>query len=81
MRRLGHDVLTSFESGKANAAVPDAEVLAFCRGRGPDSLVSQTAVIFSICIEIGLRTTPEISFARSIQISADSRSESTRSLL
>jgi len=29
LRELGHDVLTSFEAGKANAAVPDAEVLAF----------------------------------------------------
>ncbi len=29
LRRLGHDVLTSFEAGKADAAVPDAEVLAF----------------------------------------------------
>jgi hypothetical protein len=24
LRRLGHDVLTSFEAGKANAAVPDS---------------------------------------------------------
>jgi len=29
LRRLGHDVLTSHEAGNANAAVPDAEVLAF----------------------------------------------------
>ncbi len=29
LRRLGHDVLTSHDAGKANAAVPDAEVLAF----------------------------------------------------
>lgn len=29
LRRLGHDVLTSHEAGKANAAVPDFEVLAF----------------------------------------------------
>jgi hypothetical protein len=27
--RLGHDVLTSLNAGNANAAVPDAEVLAF----------------------------------------------------
>ena len=29
LRRLGHDVLTSFDAGNANAAVPDSEVLAF----------------------------------------------------
>lgn len=29
LRSLGHDVLTSFEAGKANSAVPDDEVLAF----------------------------------------------------
>ena len=29
LRRLGHDVLTSREAGKANAGVPDPEVLAF----------------------------------------------------
>lgn len=29
LRRLGHDVLTSLDAGKANASIPDAEVLAF----------------------------------------------------
>jgi len=29
LRRLGHDVLTSMDAGKANSAVPDHEVLAF----------------------------------------------------
>ena len=29
LRRLGHEVLTTLEAGNANAAVPDAEVLAF----------------------------------------------------
>lgn len=29
LRAAGHDVLTSFESGKANQAIPDDEVLAF----------------------------------------------------
>jgi hypothetical protein len=29
LRRLGHDVMTSMEAGKANSAVPDNEVLAF----------------------------------------------------
>ena len=29
LRRIGHDVLTSFETGTAGQAIPDAEVLAF----------------------------------------------------
>jgi predicted nuclease of predicted toxin-antitoxin system len=29
LRRLGHDVLTSFDAERANSAVPDPEVLAF----------------------------------------------------
>jgi predicted nuclease of predicted toxin-antitoxin system len=29
LRRLGDDVLTSMDAGKANASIPDAEVLAF----------------------------------------------------
>lgn len=29
LRRLGHDVLTSSEAGKANSSAPDNEVLAF----------------------------------------------------
>lgn len=34
LRGLGHDVLTSFEAGMANAAVPDPEVLAFATVEG-----------------------------------------------
>ena len=34
LRVLGHDVLTSFEAGNANAAVPDAAVLAFAATEG-----------------------------------------------
>ena len=34
LRRLGHDVLTSLDAGKANAAVPDEEVLAFAGAEG-----------------------------------------------
>jgi hypothetical protein len=29
LRRLGHDVLTSLEAGRANASVPDSDVLSF----------------------------------------------------
>jgi hypothetical protein len=29
LRKLGHDVLTSYESGKAGQAIPDEDVLAF----------------------------------------------------
>lgn len=31
LRRLGHDVLTVHETGKAGQAVPDEEILAFAR--------------------------------------------------
>jgi hypothetical protein len=34
LRKMGHDVLTSLDAGKANAAVPDAEVLAFAAAEG-----------------------------------------------
>ncbi len=34
LRRLGHDVLTSLDAGKANSAVPDFEVLAFAGAEG-----------------------------------------------
>ncbi len=33
LRRLGHDVVTSLESGNAGRAVPDPEVLAFAVSR------------------------------------------------
>lgn len=29
LRRLGHDVLTTYEAGKANKAIPDEDVLSF----------------------------------------------------
>lgn len=31
LRKLGHDVLTSLEAGKANRSIPDEEVLEFGR--------------------------------------------------
>ncbi|HXB68895.1 MAG TPA: DUF5615 family PIN-like protein [Candidatus Acidoferrales bacterium] len=34
LRRLGHDVITSLDAGRANSAVPDAEVLAFAAADG-----------------------------------------------
>ena len=34
LRRLGHDVLTSLDAGKANAAVADSEVLALAAAEG-----------------------------------------------
>jgi hypothetical protein len=30
LRRLGHNVLTTYEGGQANVATPDDEVLSFC---------------------------------------------------
>jgi hypothetical protein len=34
LRRLGHDVLTSLDAGKAGQAIPDDEVLAFAIAEG-----------------------------------------------
>jgi hypothetical protein len=34
LRQLGHNVLTSLDAGKANFALPDAEVLAFAAAEG-----------------------------------------------
>ena len=34
LRRLGHDVLTTLEAGRAGASVPDEEVLAFALSDG-----------------------------------------------
>lgn len=34
LRRLGHDVLTSRDAGRANACVPDSEVLSFAAMEG-----------------------------------------------
>jgi hypothetical protein len=34
LRELGHDVLTSYEAGKANRAILDEEVLAFATEQG-----------------------------------------------
>ena len=34
LRRLGHDVLTTLDSGKANSSVPDLEVLRFAAAEG-----------------------------------------------
>jgi hypothetical protein len=34
LRRIGHDVLTSLEAGRANAAVPDAQVLEYAATEG-----------------------------------------------
>jgi predicted nuclease of predicted toxin-antitoxin system len=34
LRQRGHDVLTTYESGKANQAIPDSEVLAFATEQG-----------------------------------------------
>jgi len=34
LRRLGHDVQTALEAGRANLGVPDADVLAYAAGEG-----------------------------------------------
>jgi hypothetical protein len=33
LRRLGHDVLTMYEDGRANQSIPDEEVLALATGK------------------------------------------------
>jgi Domain of unknown function (DUF5615) len=42
LRGLGHDVLTSLDAGKANAAVPDVEVLALAVAEGRILIVEQS---------------------------------------
>ncbi|MEW6263156.1 MAG: DUF5615 family PIN-like protein [Thermodesulfobacteriota bacterium] len=34
LRRLGHDVLTSYEAGQANQSIPDNKVLEFAKQNG-----------------------------------------------
>lgn len=76
LRRLGNDVLTSLDAGKANAAVPDAEVLSFAVAE-VRILFRTTAATLCIFIGTGLKTTLGSSFAQLTRTSADWRSEST----
>jgi hypothetical protein len=46
LRRLGHDVLTSSDAGKANLAVPDSEVLLFAATENR-VLITSIAATFS----------------------------------
>lgn len=57
LRALGHDVLTTEESGKADQAVPDEEILKFAIGANR-VLLTLTAAISFVCIG-RTRSTPE----------------------
>jgi len=71
LRRLGHDVLTSLDAGKANSAVPDAEVLAFAAPT--TAFCSPTIVTTSYTSTgAGLGVTLESSFAPLTQTSPES---------
>jgi Domain of unknown function (DUF5615) len=53
LRQLGHDVLTSLEAGKANASVPDPDVLAFASSENRILLSHNRRGIFFIFIARG----------------------------
>jgi hypothetical protein len=76
LRRLGHDVLTSLDTGKANSAVPDAEVLASLAPKTGSSCPT-IAAISSNSTGTGPKATLESSFARLTRTSEDRLSEST----
>ena len=46
LRRLGHDVLTVRESGKANRAVPDGELLDYATSEKPDSFDTKSKALY-----------------------------------
>ena len=74
LRRLGHDVLTTFEAGNANAALPDAEVLAFAVAQGRILLTNNRRHFLRLHqTRTGIML--ESSFARSIWISLRRRAE------
>jgi hypothetical protein len=75
LRRLGHDVLTVRDSGKANRAVPDSEILEFAR-------VEKRAVLtlnreHFVALHALMPITPASWCARSTRTSPVKRNEST----
>ena len=73
LRRLGHDVITSLEAGKANSAAPDIEVLAFAVTEGRILLTTIVAISFAF-INVGVQTIEGLSCVHSIPIFAGRRS-------
>ena len=41
LRRLGHDTLTSYESGRSNQSIPDEEVLSFAFNEERPTFIAQ----------------------------------------
>jgi hypothetical protein len=80
LRRLGHDVVTSREAGKANAAIPDPEVLAFAAAEDR-ILLSHNRVTFCNSTGAGLSAMPESYFAPLTPTFPGKRVESARALL
>lgn len=79
LRGLGHDVLTSLDAGKANAAVPDAEVLALAVPK-VESYCRTIVATFWNSIDTGLAITLGSLFVLLTRISAGKRCESIRLL-
>jgi predicted nuclease of predicted toxin-antitoxin system len=75
LQRLGHEVVTSLDAGKANSAVPDAEVLAFAAAEGR-ILLTHNRRHFLRLHQHRTQTTPAWFFALSTRIFAGRRSAS-----
>jgi predicted nuclease of predicted toxin-antitoxin system len=56
LRRLGHDVVTSFDAGNANRGVPDAEVLAYAVSH--DRILLTHNRLHFLCAKRSACTTP-----------------------
>ncbi len=79
LRGLGHDVLTSLDAGKANAALPDAEVLAFAVEEGRILLSSNRRHFLELHRHRAATMLGSL-FAHSTRISAHKPRDSTRQL-
>jgi hypothetical protein len=71
LRRLGHDVLTSLDFGRANAAVPDSEVLASAVAEDRILLSNNRRHFLNLHRHRTASTTAGLSFALLIRISAN----------
>jgi hypothetical protein len=76
---MGHDVLTSLDAGRANASVPDSEVLDL-RPRSAQFCRHIIVAIFCVCIDTEMRITQASSFAHLTLTSVGWRDGSTRQL-
>jgi hypothetical protein len=76
LRELQHNVLTIQETGKADQALPDKDVLLFARDNNRALLTQIVAISFGFTMRTP--TMLESSFALSIPISLSRRQKSTR---